>query len=93
MLSLESSQDHVIFLDRNVTFDANNQQCASGMNNVDRMNIAGGFVPSWTNAVHGSGAGNVVLLDGSVSQTTSPVMYDLMKRADDNGNVHFLRAR
>ncbi len=93
VLSLESSQDHVIFLDRNTSFSDVATGCSSGVNNADRMNITGGFVPSWTNAVHGVGAGNVVLLDGSVSQTSSTLMYDFMKRADDNGNVHFLRAR
>jgi prepilin-type N-terminal cleavage/methylation domain-containing protein len=92
-LSLENSQDHIIFSDRNISFSAAGTGCSSGVNNADQVDITGGFVPRWTNAVHGLNAGDVVLLDGSTHQTTGPQMYDYMKRADDNGNVHFLRAR
>lgn len=63
------------------------------MNNVNPVDV---LAPNlgWTNAVHGR-QGNVVLMDGSVSTTSSEELREAFKRSEDeNGTaVHLIRAR
>jgi prepilin-type N-terminal cleavage/methylation domain-containing protein len=92
-LSLENAQEHVLFLDRNTPFSGAGVGCSSGMNNADAIDVRGGFNITWTNSVHGAGAGNLATVDGSVHQTTSLQLKDFMSRADDRGASHVLRAR
>jgi hypothetical protein len=49
-------------------------------------------VQLWTNAVHGA-MGNIVLEDGSVSETTSAQLQLALTLSEINGVLHFMKAR
>ena len=46
----------------------------------------------WTNRVHGF-TGNIVTMDGGVATTSSEQMRAALRREDDNGSAHLLKAR
>ena len=94
-MSLELSQQHILYLDRNVNFIAGGVQCSARVNNTVAISAIAADYPNirWTNAVHGVNAGNLVTLDGSTHQTTTVTMQDFMRHGDDNQNLHFLKPR
>ena len=57
-----------------------------------RFVATGGGLNGWTNAIHGE-QGNVVLMDGSVMETTSEQLRSVMLRSDPFGSFHLLTAR
>jgi type II secretory pathway pseudopilin PulG len=68
--------------------------CSSRVNNVSQIDTWAGLVSTrWTNGVHGE-FGHILLLDGSVEFTSSQRLRTvLIPEMDDNGTIHFLRAR
>ncbi len=83
-----------LFGDRNVQFTANAQFCSSGVNNPASYNKSEAANHGWTNAIHGL-SGNLVIMDGSVAETTSDQLRAAMgKSRDDNGQyLHLLKPR
>jgi competence protein ComGC len=82
----------VVAGDRNLR-SAGITSCAQGVNNADFINVIGGNVVFWTNAVHGW-SGHTVRTDGSVTFTdTKTLTAGFPQLLDDNGSFHFLRAR
>jgi prepilin-type N-terminal cleavage/methylation domain-containing protein len=95
-ISLEQSQQHLIYLDRNVKWSQLTYvSCSAQLNNAEQINVRGGVPTAWTNSIHGASAGNCTLLDGSVSQTTSEGLNEIMRLGDDfnTATSHFLKAR
>lgn len=99
LLPLDKAQQHILFLDRTVSFIVQGG-CSSGVNNTvaangahDRPLDASWSRYGWTNAVHGLNAGNLSTMDGSAHQTTSQEFREFVSHGDDNGSVHFLVGR
>ena len=94
-LSLENSQQHILFQDWNFNVNANAQQCGANVNNTRLAATAGTGYQNyrWTNAVHGASAGNLATLDGSAHQTTDSAFKEFLRHGDDNGSLHYLMAR
>lgn len=93
--SWEAAQQHILLVDRNLGGGTPGVGCSSGVRNAVGINTRP-TVPAtvgWTNALHGAGAGNVALVDGSVHQANNVVLRDLLYLGDDNGSVHFLFPR
>jgi len=95
VLNLESFVEHsegLLFADKNLQLTPGVQACSALVNNT--VNFYTWPVPNngWTNRVHGF-SGNIVVMDGSVSPTTSEQMRAAMtKSRNDNGlYVHLLR--
>jgi prepilin-type N-terminal cleavage/methylation domain-containing protein len=91
------SQLHIMSGDLNIRFDSpTGNGCSAGINNAAQMSTrplnAHPNGPHWTNAVHGTGLGNVALLDGSALASTTATLREMLPEADDNGNLHFLPA-
>lgn len=98
ILPLDKAQDHILFLDHNLNFAAGAVGCSSRVNNTVAVvgtsgNPASFSQFSWTNSVHGANAGNLASMDGSVHQTTTSALREYLARGDDNGSLHFLKAR
>ena len=97
-LPIDQAQNHMITVCRNAyTPIATGQGCSSGINNAGTFDGVGGTYPDtrWNNSVHGSGGGNVSLVDGSAHQVTLKGLKDLLRLGDDSpgnggGPVHFL---
>jgi prepilin-type N-terminal cleavage/methylation domain-containing protein len=99
-LPLDQAQNHMLLLCRNVSAEPGVSGCSSGIAPASQFNPTGGggvfATTAWTNDVHWTGAGNVALLDGSVHQTTTKQLRDILVLGDDtpgstgNGNVHTL---
>ena len=91
----ESSQEHVMTSDRNYSQNAAQANCSSGFTGLQLVTGGVGAATStqqWLpkpNYGHGSD-GQIGLLDGSVSQTTTKQAKDLVARGDDNGSCHFM---
>lgn len=79
--------------DRNLSFDAVNTGCSSGVLNAAGIALrpASGRA-QWTNAVH-QGTGNIVLNDGSVSQTSNQEMIQILREGESTGSTHLLMPR
>ncbi len=97
MLNLDSFADFssgFLFGDRNVRFNLSPTSCSSGINNAWSFYTGPGSDNGWTNRQHGM-SGNIVVSDGSVSQTTTEQLAATMKKSrDDNSQtVHVLRPR
>ena len=94
-LSLELSQQHIIYTDRSLNFNPGGTQCSAMVGNTVLVSAAGtGYLNyRWTNAVHGVNAGDLVTLDGSTHQTTTISMQEFLRHGDDNGSLHFLKPR
>ena len=93
VLSLEQSQQHIMYTDRNLNFDTGAATCSSGVNNAVLVSTNTLQNYKWTNSVHGVNAGNLVTVDGSTHQTTTTSMREFVKHGDDNGSLHFLKPR
>jgi len=98
-LPVDQSQNHIINMCRNAYTTATKTGpvgCSSGINGENYERTGGTFVnSSWSSAVHGLGAGNVALLDGSAHQVTTKGLRDLLVLGDDiagagSGSVHVL---
>jgi prepilin-type N-terminal cleavage/methylation domain-containing protein len=95
---LDKAQQDILFMDRHLNFTAGAGTCSSGVNNIHAVNGTEG-VPtsfnaySWTNAVHGIGAGEVSTLDGSVHQVNNTSVREFLANGSDDGSLHFLKAR
>lgn len=91
-LSLENSQQHLLYSDWNFNSDPISGTCGARINNVKAALTTGNGYQNyrWTNAVHGVGAGNVTTLDGSGHQTTTASFQEFLRHGDDNGSLHFL---
>jgi len=91
-LSLENSQQHILYTDWNFNVNANAQQCGANVNNTRLAATAGNGYQNyrWTNAVHGVAAGNLTTLDGSAHQTADSAFKEFLRHGDDNGSLHFL---
>jgi len=89
------TQTHVLTMDRNFKSDGIDGGCSSGVGDswlCRGRGINNGGSPadaSWTNTIHGM-RGNVLCLDGSVTQTSSKEFDTLLDTGDDNGSNHFL---
>ena len=96
VLSFEAAQEHILLTDRNVNYDAPVGGCSSGITPVPQVN--GANTPSiiaWQKQSkygHGDG-GQVGILDGSVTQVTTPGLRDFVRRGDDSGNLHYIAIR
>lgn len=97
-LPVDQSQNHIINMCRNA-YSKNTTPvgCSSGISGIAYERGGGGTFPDsmWSSAVHGSGAGNVGLLDGSAHQVTTKGLRDLLVLGDDTpgagaGAVHAL---
>ncbi len=88
---LDSAQDHMVVVDRNIKFDGANSGCSSQIGLVQIVNGGPGSNPAvqWTNAIHGS-HGNLAQVDGSAHQTTTTDLRNYAKLGDDNGSLHFV---
>ena len=98
LMPLDQVQEHIAFMDHNLNFVVNGG-CSSGVNNTVAVNgtenVASSYAAyRWTNSVHGTDAGQVAILDGSVHETTSAGFRDFASRGQEkDGNSHFLRDR
>lgn len=103
VLNLHSRSEYpegLLFADWNMKLNPNGQSCATGVNNTRGFSTQPGSDHGWTNKVvspnnlHGF-SGNIVVMDGSVSETTSEQLRAAMaKSPDENGSdVHLLRPR
>jgi len=91
--SWEKAQNHILFMDRNVKVSQENGvNCSSGINNAAQINTFGTIDPQigFTNGIHGTVGGNIVVGDGSVQQVTKGGFHELLHLGDDNGSVHLL---
>jgi prepilin-type N-terminal cleavage/methylation domain-containing protein len=94
-LSLEQSQQHILYTDRNLNFNPAASGCSAGVNNAVLVSgtAAGVLNHNWTNLIHGVNAGDLVTMDGSTHQTTTVSMREFLRHGDDNGSLHFLKPR
>jgi hypothetical protein len=77
-----------ICTDRNLKSDTLSG-CSTGMNPIWQINAESASA-GWTNAVHGTGVGNIVMTDGSViTSIGSPVAL----LQESNASTHILQAR
>jgi len=89
------TQTHVLTTDRNFKPDSKNNSCSSNVGDAwycQGLGISGGGAradAAWTNTIHGM-RGNVLCLDGSVTQTSTKEFDTLLDTGDDNGSNHFL---
>jgi hypothetical protein len=95
ILNLESFAEYpggLLFGDRNAQFAAGANNCSARVNNAVGFYLPSAANQGWTNAVHGL-SGNIVVMDGSVSETSNDQLRAAMaKSRDDNGQyVHLLR--
>ncbi len=92
-LSLEQSQQHILYNDKNLNFGTAATGCSAGVNNSVLVSgtAAGSLNYRWTNSIHGNNAGNLVTMDGSTHQTTTVTMQEFLRHGDDNGSLHYLR--
>jgi prepilin-type N-terminal cleavage/methylation domain-containing protein len=90
VLAMAEAQDHILFMDRNVTLGT--QVGCSSMINTGRRLIAprNGGTPDWEKVpqMHFSG-GNISFLDGSAISSNKKAMWEAVDRGDDNGELHF----
>jgi prepilin-type N-terminal cleavage/methylation domain-containing protein len=98
ILPLDRVQDHIMFLDHNLNFTAGAVGCSANVNNTVGTSGTSGNAATfgqfrWTNSVHGANSGNIASMDGSVHQTTTTALREYLARGDDNGSLHFLKAR
>lgn len=102
VLNLHSRSEYpegLLFADWNMKLNPNVQSCATRVNNVWSFSTQAGSDNGWTNKVpqvNGHGfSGNIVVMDGSVSETTSEQLRAAMaKSPDENGSeVHLLKPR
>lgn len=81
--------------DRNFRSDFSGGSCSAGVNSVNTimLNPFLGNV-SWSNAVHGP-FGHVLATDGTVEITSTDRLREILLGPgfDDNGSIHFLKAR
>ena len=94
-LPVEQSQNHILVMCRNAYTKGAIVGCSSGIPSQDYARGGGSSFPDvwWSSAVHGSGAGNVALMDGSAHQVTTRGLKDLLVLGDDiagagSGSVH-----
>jgi len=93
ILPWDQSQQHILFTDNNLKYDSYGATTCSGrITDAGSINTTAAIGASWTNSVHGNGAGNVALADGSSQGTTSGGLLEFLKHADFNGSLHFLKA-
>ena len=82
--------------DRNLRVDDPLQGCSSRIANAAMLHThmfpAGVGVGAWTNGVHFP-AGNLLLNDGSLHETTTPRMLEVIANGDDNASYHILMPR
>jgi prepilin-type N-terminal cleavage/methylation domain-containing protein len=94
--SMERAQQHILITDRNLKCEGIGQTCSAGVRNVGNittrpnLNTAG---TGWTNDIHGVGAGNIGLVDGSVTQAGNQGLYDMLVLGDDAGTIHFMHPK
>ncbi len=94
-LNLESlTEQPQVFLagDLNINLIPTASTCQTRVNNASTFNYFSAGNHAWTNRVHGV-TGNIVTIDGGVAATSSEQMRAALRRLDDNGSVHLLRAR
>jgi prepilin-type N-terminal cleavage/methylation domain-containing protein len=91
ILKFEDAQNHCLTGDPNLVTDARGAGCSRlSAPVVQQINgRSANTVAKWTNQVHGV-QGNLAILDGSVQPSNTESMRDIMRLADDNGNVHLL---
>lgn len=91
--SWELAQQHILIADRNMRSSGKAASCSSGVQNVSTLTVRPSLDTAnagWTNAIHGIGAGNIGLVDGSVTQASQQQLFDMLVLADDVGAIHFL---
>ena len=97
LLNLPGSQTHVLFTERHMAYNGNNNGCSSSVGNawaVHNLGVQGGGTAASVNwredpKLHGK-TGQVTLVDGSTHQTTKGQLDELLDQGDDNGSLHFL---
>jgi prepilin-type N-terminal cleavage/methylation domain-containing protein len=95
-LAIGDSQEHLLIIDRNMTFNAGaggGAACSSTIagNRTITPIARGGPGSDWTNnpSLHPD-SGNLSLLDGSAHQANKRALNDFLNKADDAGAIHFL---
>lgn len=96
-MPVDQAQNHIINTCRNAYTKVQAPVgCSSGISGADYQRVGNTFADSWwSSAVHGLGAGNVGLLDGSAHQVTTKGLRELLNLGDDiagasSGSVHIL---
>ena len=97
MVNMDSYAEYpggFLFGDRNVRMNSGASSCSAGINNALSFNTGPGSDNGWTNRLHGV-SGNIVVFDGSVSQTTTEQLAAAMKKSkpDNSTGVHLLKPR
>jgi prepilin-type N-terminal cleavage/methylation domain-containing protein len=89
LLPLDKAQDHIVFMDRHALHPDMVQECRCGISTVYELERPADS--HWGRYIHGTGGGNVAIMDGSVQQVTTRGFDELLNllRADSDG-VHFL---
>lgn len=80
--------------DRNIRYDSVGGGCSSGLSPVFSLYASSaGFHTGWRSGLHGP-AGNLLLHDGRVEQTTDETANRVVTReSDDNGSIHLQMPR
>lgn len=97
MEPIDQAQEHILYLDHNLTFANGSGTCSSGVTpfvqTAGTPNVPSTFSTfNFSNAVHGL-AGNLATLDGSVHQVANPELHIFLSHGDDNGSLHYLKGR
>lgn len=79
--------------DRNMRNDGFGSSCSARSTGFYSFIAGPSTQAAWTNAVHGTNAGHLLLNDGSVQFTDSATLRNIVGRFDENGASHFLPAR
>ncbi len=95
ILNLESFAEYpggLLFGDRNAQFAAVAYACSARVNNTVGFYLPPFANQGWTNAVHGL-SGNIVVMDGSVSETSGDQLRAAMGKSRDDSSqyVHLLK--
>lgn len=95
LLPFDQCQNHMLLMDRHIRPSGSGSGCSSGISPATVFSKPFDMPKvGWTNDVHGSGGGNVALMDASVHQVTSKGLTDLLWLGDDipggGGGIHTL---
>lgn len=75
--------------DRNIQYQSFGGGCSSGISPVATIVMIPQASTSWLKGLHGP-AGNILLHDGRVEETTGQTVIRNFQSSDDNGTVHLL---
>jgi competence protein ComGC len=81
--------------DRNLGEISGSGGCSARVTSINSISTSPGTSLGWTNGVAHNEFGHILLMDGSVEFTSSTQLKQILlsPQADDNGTIHFLKAR